>query len=172
MDDRNSREKEQKRNGGTCGTDYPLLHRQLTEFLTEEPFYAAVMSNASALLMEQLPDLNWAGFYLVGEDRLTVGPFQGKPACIHIPAGKGVCGYAAGQDRTTVVPDVHQFPGHIACDSASRSEIVIPLHDPAGTVIAVLDIDSPLPDRFTPEDQKGLEGFAAILEKGMRMDRP
>ena len=153
-------------------TDYTLLCRQLTELLREEPFYVSAMSNAGALLMEMLPDLNWAGFYLMKEGGLTVGPFQGKPACIHIPAGKGVCGYAAEKDMTTVVPDVYQFPGHIACDSASRSEIVIPLHDASGRVVAVLDIDSPLPARFTPEDRTGLEAFSKILEGQMRMDRP
>ncbi|MBQ8306572.1 MAG: GAF domain-containing protein [Blautia sp.] len=149
-------------------SDYRLLHSQLEELLKEETFYVSAMSNASALLMESLPDLNWAGFYLMKDAQLVVGPFQGRPACIHIPLGKGVCGHAAEKDQTTVVPDVHSFPGHIACDSASRSEIVIPLHDPREHVTAVLDIDSPVPDRFSREDREGLETFAAILEQRIR----
>ena len=148
--------------------DYRLLHSQLHELLKEETFYVSAMSNASALLMESLSDLNWAGFYLMKDGQLVVGPFQGRPACIHIPLGKGVCGHAAEKDQTTVVPDVHAFPGHIACDSASRSEIVIPLHDPQGHVTAVLDIDSPVPDRFSREDREGLETFTALLEQRIR----
>ena len=131
--------------------------------LAAEPWHVAAMSNLSALIMENMADLNWAGFYLRRGEGLVVGPFQGKPACIHIPMGKGVCGTTALRDRTTVVPDVHAFPGHIACDSASRSEIVIPLHA-EGRVAAVLDIDSPVPDRFSPEDVRGLEELAGLLE--------
>ena len=108
--------------------EYGTLISQAAEMMREEPWYASAMSNLSALLMTSLPDLNWAGFYLMRDGRLTVGPFQGKPACIHIPVGKGVCGTAAAQNRTQLVPDVHAFPGHIACDSASASEIVIPIH--------------------------------------------
>ena len=135
--------------------EYGTLISQAAEMMREEPWYASAMSNLSALLMTSLPDLNWAGFYLMRDGRLTVGPFQGKPACIHIPVGKGVCGTAAAQNRTQLVPDVHAFPGHIACDSASASEIVIPIHRD-GEVTAVLDIDSPELSRFSEEDEKGL----------------
>jgi len=144
-------------------TDFETMNRQAAEMLAEEPWHVAAMSNLSALIMENMADLNWAGFYLRRGEGLVVGPFQGKPACIHIPMGKGVCGTTALRDRTTVVPDVHAFPGHIACDSASRSEIVIPLHA-EGRVAAVLDIDSPVPDRFSPEDVRGLEELAGLLE--------
>lgn len=150
-------------------TDYGMLLRQAEELLAEEPFYVAAMSNLSAMIMENLDQLNWAGFYLRRGDGLTVGPFQGKPACIHIPLGKGVCGTTAERDRTTVVPDVHAFPGHIACDGASRSEIVIPLHD-RGRVAAVLDIDSPVLKRFSPEDAEGLEQLARLIEERIRWD--
>ncbi|MBP3720409.1 MAG: GAF domain-containing protein [Clostridia bacterium] len=137
--------------------------------MREEPWYASAMSNLSALLMTSLPDLNWAGFYLMRDGRLTVGPFQGKPACIHIPVGKGVCGTAAAQNRTQLVPDVHAFPGHIACDSASASEIVIPIHRD-GEVTAVLDIDSPRLSRFSGEDARGLEALVTEMEKSLRWD--
>ena len=123
------------------------------------------MANASALLWQELPDINWAGFYTMEDGYLLLGPFQGKPACIRIPLGKGVCGTAAEKNKTQLVKDVHQFKGHIACDSASNSEIVIPLHDKDKKVRAVLDIDSPLTGRFTDEDKAGLEKFAHILEK-------
>ena len=145
-------------------TDYSLLVSQLKSLGEEEPYFIPLLSNASALLYEALPDLNWAGFYLMRKGSLVLGPFQGKAACIHIPLGKGVCGTAAGQDETQLVPDVHRFPGHIACDSASNSEIVIPLHR-GGQVIGVLDIDSPLFSRFTDEDKTGLEAFAEALEE-------
>jgi GAF domain-containing protein len=145
-------------------TNYPLLHRQLRELIGGVPHETANLSNASALLYQSLEDLNWAGFYLLEGERLVLGPFQGKPACIEIPLGRGVCGTAAGEDRTQLVPDVHQFPGHIACDGASNSEIVVPLHA-HGKVAGVLDLDSPSLGRFTREDQDGLETFAAILEK-------
>ncbi|MCX4317413.1 MAG: GAF domain-containing protein [Lachnospiraceae bacterium] len=114
--------------------------------------------------MEELPDINWAGFYIRKGEVLQLGPFQGKPACLRIALGQGVCGTAAQQDQTLLVADVHQFPGHIACDHASRSEIVIPIHA-EGRVVAVLDIDSPLYGRFHAEDQKGLETFVGILEQ-------
>ena len=119
--------------------------------------------------METLPSLNWAGFYLCRSGRLCVGPFQGKPACIHIEAGKGVCGTSLERDETIVVPDVHQFPGHIACDSASSSEIVIPVHRDEA-VVAVLDIDSPILNRFSEEDRKGLEELVRLLEEGISWD--
>ncbi len=123
------------------------------------------MANASALLWQSLTDINWAGFYtLEKEGYLLLAPFQGKPACIRIPVGKGVCGTAVKEDRLQLVKDVHDFPGHIACDSASNSEIVIPLHDSDGKIKAVLDIDSPKIGRFTEEDQQGLQEFAKILE--------
>ena len=146
--------------------DYDLLCRQLEEFIKEDSFYIPVLSNASALLFETLPNLNWAGFYLIRDNRLVLGPFQGRSACIHIAKGKGVCGSAWESDKVLVVPDVHEFPGHIACDSQSESEIVIPLHK-NGEVIGVLDIDSPLKDRFSEEDREGLERFAKILESQM-----
>ena len=143
--------------------DYRLLLSTAEGFLEEEPFYASALSNISALIMEVFPNLNWAGFYLAREGRLTVGPFQGKPACIHIEFGKGVCGTAAAEDRTVVVPDVHQFPGHIACDSASNSEIVIPIHA-GGKIAGVLDIDSPLFDRFSEADRKAREALVREIE--------
>jgi len=143
--------------------DNRLLLSTAEGFLEEEPFYASALSNISALIMEAFPNLNWAGFYLAREGRLTVGPFQGKPACIHIEFGKGVCGTAAAEDRTVVVPDVHQFPGHIACDSASNSEIVIPIHA-GGKIAGVLDIDSPLFDRFSEDDRKALEALVREIE--------
>lgn len=144
-------------------TDYDMLLAQLSSLTDGERDLIANLSNASAALNMNLEALNWAGFYLAGQDELVLGPFQGRPACIRIPFGKGVCGTAAASDSTQVVPDVHAFPGHIACDGASRSEIVVPLHN-AGKVVAVLDIDSPLPDRFSPEDKAGLERCAALLE--------
>ena len=149
--------------------DYDLLCRQLEEFIKEDSFYIPVLSNASALLFETLPNLNWAGFYLIRDTRLVLGPFQGKSACIHIEKGKGVCGSAWESDKVLVVPDVHEFPGHIACDSQSESEIVIPLHK-NNEVFGVLDIDSPLKDRFSEEDREGLESFAKILERQMRIE--
>lgn len=145
-------------------TDYATLTRQAEALLEAEPWAIAAFSNLSALLMQTMPDLNWAGFYLVRHGGLTVGPFQGKPACIHIPFGKGVCGTAAAEDRTQLVPDVHQFPGHIACDYASASEMVIPVHRD-GQIAAVLDLDSPLPNRFDEADRLGLETLIRRIEK-------
>lgn len=145
-------------------TDYSLLLSQLQALTESERDTIANLSNASAVLKMNLKDINWAGFYLVRENQLVLGPFQGKAACIRIDFGKGVCGTAADTDTTQVVPDVHAFPGHIACDGASRSEIVIPMHHD-GRLAAVLDIDSPLPDRFSPEDRAGLEQCAELLEK-------
>ena len=147
-------------------TDYDMLCRQMRELAEEEPFYMPLLANASALLFETLPKLNWAGFYLIREGELVLGPFQGKVACIHIAQGKGVCGTAAAENRTVRVQNVHEFPGHIACDSASRSEIVVPLRQ-NGKVIGVMDIDSPEYERFSPEDQTGLEQYAAIIEDSM-----
>lgn len=144
-------------------TDYALLREELHALTAGVPHLTANLANASALLWQELDGINWAGFYLAEGDLLVLGPFQGKPACIEIPFGKGVCGTAAQTDSTLVVDDVHTFPGHIACDGASNSEIVIPLHA-NGKVIGVLDIDSPLFSRFTPEDRLGLEHFASTLE--------
>ena len=147
-------------------TDYKLLNQQLLA-LTEgvkEP--VSNLANASALLFYTLPDLNWAGFYLYKNDALLLGPFQGKHACTKIAMGKGVCGTAALQGETLVVPDVHAFPGHIACDGASNAEIVIPLYV-GGTLYGVLDIDSPVENRFTEADRDGLEAFVKILEKAL-----
>ena len=147
--------------------NYNVINAQLRALAQEEAWYVPLMANASALLYEALPDLNWAGFYIMKDGRLTVGPFQGKPACIHIAPGKGVCGTAAARNETVLVPDVHLFPGHIACDGASESEIVIPLRD-GETVRAVMDIDSPVKGRFTPEDREGLETLARAIEKTVR----
>ena len=148
---------------GDFMTDYKLLCRQLlalTEGVTES---ISNLANASALLFHTLEELNWAGFYLYKNGALLLGPFQGKTACTRIPMGKGVCGTAAEKGETLVVPDVHAFPGHIACDSASNSEIVIPLYV-GGALFGVLDIDSPVFDRFSEADRVGLEVFARTLE--------
>ena len=144
---------------------YPLLHSQLKALLENETIVIPNLSNASALLGQALTDINWVGFYLIHNNELLLGPFQGKPACIHISIGKGVCGSAVLHNTTLVVPDVHTFPGHIACDSASRSEIVIPIRA-NGRIVGVLDIDSPIKDRFDTIDREGLEEFIRVLEKG------
>ena len=144
--------------------DYELLCRQLRALAEEEAWYVPLLSNAAALLYEALERVNWAGFYLCRDGGLVLGPFQGKTACIHIPRGKGVCGTALAEDRTVLVKNVHEFPGHIACDSASNSEIVIPIHA-GGRVAAVLDIDSPDLDRFSEADREGLEAFAGIIQE-------
>ena len=144
--------------------DYEILKGQAKEILEAEPWYVAAMSNLSALLMTSMDRLNWAGFYLVRDNGLTVGPFQGTPACIHIPKGKGVCGTAVLQDETQLVPDVHLFPGQIACDGESESEIVIPIHHD-GEIAAVLDMDSPVKDRFSAEDADGLTALVRLMEE-------
>ena len=149
-------------------TDYDVLCRSLRALIEGVPHPIANLANAAALLWETLPDINWAGFYLLEGDTLVLGPFQGKPACIEIGSGKGVCGAAAARNRTQLVPDVHAFPGHIACDSASNAEIVVPLRRADGSVFGVLDIDSPLPGRFDASDQAGLEAFAGILQTEIR----
>lgn len=145
-------------------TDYLELEKQMDALLTGENDLIANLSNGSALLKESLDQINWAGFYLMreqdGKRQLVLGPFQGKPACVRIPVGKGVCGTAAKENRTLLVKNVHEFPGHIACDSASQSEIVIPIRN-QGEVIGVLDIDSPVLDRFSEKDKEGLEKIAA-----------
>ena len=145
-------------------TDYDLLTQQLNALAEDENFYLPVLSNASALLYENIEDINWAGFYLIDKGSLLLGPFQGKVACIRIPIGKGVCGTAAKEDKTLLVANVHEFSGHSACDAASNSEIVIPVHC-NGKVIGVLDIDSPSFDRFKFEDQIGLEKFVKAIEE-------
>lgn len=144
--------------------DYEMMSKQIASLAEISNRCLPVLANASAILYDALPDLNWAGFYLVEEEHLILGPFQGKFACVRIEKGKGVCGTAYAADQTQVVPDVHQFPGHIACDSASNSEIVIPLHA-QGKVVAVMDIDSPMFDRFSVEDVEGLSDFARTLEE-------
>lgn len=144
--------------------DYQLLAAQLKALTEDVPYEIANLSNASALLWENLPDINWAGFYKMVDGILVLYPFQGKPACIRIPVGRGVCGTAVAEDRTQLVYDVHQFPGHIACDCASNSEIVVPIHV-KGAIWGVLDIDSPSIGRFTDEDKAGLQLFVHTLEK-------
>ena len=143
--------------------NYNALTRELASLVDGVPYLTANLANASALLWQHLTDINWAGFYLMEDGALVLGPFQGKPACIRIAVGRGVCGTAVAQDAVQLVPDVHQFPGHIACDSASNSEIVLPIHKD-GQVWGVLDIDSPCFDRFTETDRAGLEQVVAILE--------
>jgi len=145
-------------------TDYNLIIQQLKVLGEDEPNFIPLLSNVSALIFNSLEDLNWAGFYLMDNGSLLLGPFQGKIACIRIALGKGVCGTAAQKDKTILVPNVHEFEGHIACDGASNSEIVVPIHKD-GKVIGVLDIDSPVIDRFKLDDQVGLERFVKELEK-------
>ena len=145
-------------------TDYAELNAMLTSITEGVPYTMTNLANASALLNSILKGINWVGFYTIKDNQLVLGPFQGKVACTIIQMGKGVCGTAAATDTTQLVPDVHKFPGHIACDSASNSEIVIPMHR-NGEVFGVLDIDSPLFDRFSEEDRKGLESFVKILEE-------
>lgn len=144
-------------------TDYEMLAKQLEALISDTGWDVSVLANTSALIWDALDDINWAGFYLMRGGRLELGPFQGKPACVVIDPGKGVCGTAVMQDRTQLVPDVHKFPGHIACDSASNSEIVIPVHA-GGKICGVLDIDSPLKGRFDESDQQGLETLVSVLE--------
>ena len=143
--------------------DYSLLAAQLASLTEDVPYEIANLSNASALLWENLPDINWAGFYKMEGGILVLYPFQGKPACIRIPVGRGVCGTAVAKNEVQLVYDVHQFPGHIACDSASNSEIVLPIHV-NGEIWGVLDIDSPFIGRFTEEDRIGLQKFVDVLE--------
>lgn len=146
---------------------YDELNERLRNLIDGVPHRTANLANAAALLYQEMERINWAGFYTMKKDMLVLGPFQGKPACIEIPLGRGVCGTAAEQRKTVVVPDVHAFPGHIACDAASASEIVVPLAC-GGELFGVLDIDSPEKNRFGEEDQRGLEEFAAILEEMIR----
>ncbi len=145
-------------------TDYTTLVRQAESLVSGVPHLTANLANISALLYTSLENINWAGFYLSEGEKLILGPFQGNPACVEIPYGKGVCGTAAAADSVQLVPDVHAFPGHIACDSASRSEIVIPIHK-NDKIIGVLDIDSPVLSRFSEEDRDGLEQLVKALEQ-------
>lgn len=143
--------------------NYDQLVRRLESLTAGIPYEIANLSNAAALLWAALPDINWAGFYKMTDGMLVLYPFQGKTACVRIQVGKGVCGTAVAENATQLVPDVHQFPGHIACDSASNSEIVVPIRV-NGKVWGVLDIDSPYLDRFTQTDREGLERFVRVLE--------
>lgn len=147
---------------GSKEESYRLVTKQLSSLLEGEDDTIANLSNAAALLNQFLTDVNWVGFYLLKSDELVLGPFQGLPACVRIPVGKGVCGTAARRKETVRVDDVHLFPGHIACDAASQSEIVIPLVKNE-RLVGVLDIDSPVKGRFDDADQLGLERFAACL---------
>lgn len=142
--------------------DYELLQRQLTALVDAESDPVAQLANVSAVLFDSIPDINWIGFYRVDEDELCLGPFQGKVACTRIPWGQGVCGVAAASAATLRVANVHEFDGHIACDSASNSELVVPIISD-GRVVAVLDADSPSKDRFSQTDQYGLEAIAPLL---------
>lgn len=144
-------------------TDYAQIVQALEALTQGVPYEIANLANSAALLWQEIPDINWVGFYKMEENSLILGPFQGKPACIRIEPGRGVCGTAVQKDQTLLVPDVHEFHGHIACDGASRSEIVVPLHK-NGAVWGVLDIDSPLVDRFTQPDRMGLEQVAKVIE--------
>ena len=146
----------------TC--DYKMLAAQLAALTEGIPYETANLANASALLWQELPQINWAGFYKMTDGALVLGPFQGKPACIRIEVGRGVCGTAVAENKTQLVYNVHDFPGHIACDCASNSEIVVPIHV-GGEIWGVLDIDSPLIGRFTEADQVGLEAFVRGLEQ-------
>ena len=145
---------------------YQLMNQQLEGLLKATPYRISGLANASALLWETLRDINWAGFYLIEDGKLILGPFQGKVACTEIEIGRGVCGTAVGKDEVLLVENVHEFPGHIACDSASESEIVLPIHY-NGEVVGVLDIDGPLPARFDGEDEEGLRKFVEVLERNL-----
>ena len=144
------------------GESYANLVAQLRSLLKGEYDFVANTANFSALVYNSLPDVNWAGFYLLHDHELVLGPFQGKPACVRIPLGKGVCGFAAKQCETVIVPNVSEFPGHIACDPASKSEIVIPLFD-GERVLGVLDIDSTTLGRFDDQDAEGLNELVTVL---------
>ncbi|WP_138415272.1 GAF domain-containing protein [Aquibacillus sediminis] len=150
---------------GEKSKDYQLVIKQLEALLEDETDQLANLANASALLNQFLTDINWIGFYIWKQDQLVLGPFQGLPACVRIQYGKGVCGTAIQEKKTQRVADVHQFPGHIACDAASQSEIVIPMYKEDGELFGVLDIDSPIKSRFDEADQHYLEQFAQTLQK-------
>jgi len=143
--------------------NYEIISQQIAALTEGVPYEVANLANASALLWQEMPELNWVGFYKMVDGALVLYPFQGKSACIRIPVGRGVCGTAVAEDKTQLVYNVHDFPGHIACDCASNSEIVVPIHV-NGEIWGVLDIDSPLVGRFTEADQTGLEGVVKVLE--------
>ena len=149
--------------------NYNFVAQRLVALTDGIPYETANLANASALLWQYLPEINWAGFYKMTDGLLVLGPFQGKTACVKIQVGRGVCGTAVAEDKVQLVYDVHDFPGHIACDSASNAEIVLPIHV-NGEVWGVLDIDSPYIGRFTEEDQKGLEKIVSILERILQGD--
>ena len=153
---------------GSKPEQYAELAEQARGLLHGERDRVANAANLSALVYHALPQLNWVGFYFHDGKELVVGPFQGRPACVRIALGKGVCGTAAQSKRTQRVADVEAFPGHIPCDSASRSELVVPLFDPTGGLIGVFDLDSPVPDRFDEVDQQGLEHIAAVFVESLR----
>ena len=144
-------------------TDYNILNGQLRRITQGVPHRIANLANASALLFNTLEEVNWSGFYIIAGDKLVLGPFQGKTACIEIPVGRGVCGGAVAQNKTLVIGNVHKFDGHIACDSNSLSEIVVPIRKD-GKIVGVLDIDSPIENRFSEADRIGLEQFVRIIE--------
>lgn len=144
-------------------TNYNLLGKQLASLIEDETNLIAILSNTSALLNDNLDQINWLGFYLIENNELILGPFQGHPACVHISIGKGVCGTAVANNQTQLVDDVNAFPGHIACDANSKSEIVVPIHV-NNEIIGVLDIDAPITQRFSKDDQQGLEDIVSILE--------
>mgnify|MGYP002653004146 FL=1 len=148
-------------------TNYDLLQKQLISLIEDESNLIAILSNTSALLNDHLDQVNWVGFYLIENNELILGPFQGHPACVHIQIGKGVCGTAVSNNETQVVKDVHQFPGHIACDANSNSQIVIPIHKD-NKIIGVLDIDAPIKSRFNDEDRKELEKVVSIIENQIK----
>lgn len=145
-------------------TFYESLAHQLEALLGDETDQIANMANTAAILWNTLPDLSWAGFYVMRDGELVLGPFQGKPACVRIAVGAGVCGTAVANDASIRVADVHEFPGHIACDAASRSELVVPLRV-NGRIVGVLDLDSASPARFTEADQQGCEQLCRVLER-------
>ena len=147
-------------------TNYEMVAKQVAALVEDVPYEVANLANVSALLWQEMDRINWVGFYKMVDGALVLGPFQGKPACVRIAVGRGVCGTAVAEDRVQLVYDVHQFPGHIACDCASNSEIVLPIHV-NGAVWGVLDIDSPEIGRFTEEDQAGLELVVRALEQVM-----
>lgn len=146
--------------------DYAKLKKEIGALIQGVPYEIANLANVSAALWQAMENINWVGFYRMEGGKLVLGPFQGKPACIEIPVGRGVCGTAVRDQQTVLVEDVHQFPGHIACDSASNSEIVVPIFR-NGEIYGVLDIDSPYFSRFTREDQRGLEEIVKILEENL-----
>ena len=157
-----SKKRRPKKKKSAKSESYANLVAQLRSLLKDEYNFIANTANFSSLVYNALPDVNWAGFYLLQDHELVLGPFQGKPACVRIPLGKGVCGFAAKQCETVIVPDVSEFPGHIACDPASKSEIVIPLFD-GERVLGVLDVDSATLGRFDDQDAEGLNELVTVL---------